>query len=115
MQHTEPPHKPLRYRHVQALVCNLDHPKASVRIASLRAATRLAGLEDVVSPDVRENMLSQVERRLGSYRSEDILGVSYLPEPNVREEIGGGKHSRNSCRVDCCRRTSLRASSDRRG
>ena len=64
MKHTEPPHKPLRYRHVQALVCNLDHPKASVRIASLRAATRLAGLEDVVSPDVRENMLSQVERRL---------------------------------------------------
>src|ERR1017187_445037 len=76
MEHTEPPDKPVGYWHVHALVRNLDDPKAAVRIASLRAATRLAGLEDGVSPRARETMLTNVERRPGSYRPEDILGVS---------------------------------------
>jgi hypothetical protein len=45
MKHTEPDDKPVGYRHVQALVRNLDDPKAAMRIVSLRAVARLAGLE----------------------------------------------------------------------
>jgi hypothetical protein len=89
MTYAEPDDKAVGHRYVQALVRNLDDPKAAVRIASLRATARLAGLEDVVSPDVRKTLLTNVLRRLRSYRSEDILGVSYLPEPEVREEIWG--------------------------
>src|SRR5678815_4743667 len=96
MNPSEPPDKRVGHRKVQPLVRNLDDPKTSVRIASMRATTRLAGLEAVVSPKLQESLLTNVERRLGAYRPEDIFGVSYLPEPEVREEIGGLFSSRGT-------------------
>jgi len=71
---------------IEGLVRNLDDPTQIVRIATMRAASRLAAME-VVPSGLRNEIVGSVATRLPTHRRGDVLGATFLPSPEVLLEI----------------------------
>jgi hypothetical protein len=67
-------------------VRNLDDPTQIVRIATMRAASRLAAMEGVPS-GLRNEIVGSVATRLSTHRRGEVLGATFLPSPEVQLEI----------------------------
>src|ERR1051326_8229120 len=72
---------------VERLIRNFQDPIEVVRIASMRAALRLASAESAVSKELRDEILAQVIPKIPAYGADAIAGASFRPTPRVRAEI----------------------------